>query len=111
MTRLNPRLLHVVGCHYYGEAIARIIEAHKAEKGNSPFHYIGIATIKPEPENPADPNAVAVKVEGQLVGYIRKEYAQEVKSAIGEQYELACELIWDREPSNVGLYNCFLFSA
>jgi hypothetical protein len=109
MTRLKPRLLHVVGCHYYGQAIASIIEAHKSQSGNSPFHYVGTATLQPEPENPADPNAVAVKVEGQLVGYIRKEFAQELKRAIGERYELACELIWDREPSSLGLYNCLLF--
>lgn len=111
MTGLNPRLLHVVGCHYHCEAISAIIEAHKAEGKNSPFHYMGTATLKPEPTNEFDPNAVAVTVEGQRVGYIRKEYAPELKRAIGDGYQLACELLWDRQPSNVGLYNCLLFET
>jgi len=111
MTGIKPRLLHVVGCHYHCQAISGIIDSHKGEDKNSPFHYVGIATLKPELENQFDPNAVAVLVEGQRVGYIRKEYALEVKRAIGESYRLACELLWDRQPSDVGLYNCLLFDS
>lgn len=111
MTGIKPRLLHVVGCHYHWEAISGIIESNKDKDKNSPFHYVGFAILKPEPENQFDPNAVAVLVEKRRVGYIRKEYAPEVKRAIGESYRLACELLWDRQPNNVGLYNCLLFDS
>lgn len=42
-------------------------------------------TLKKEPSNPYDPNAIAVLVKGEYygtVGYVGKDYIQEVKSII-----------------------------
>lgn len=54
------------------------------------------ATLVPEPENPFDPNAVAVQVEGATVGYLARRDARRYQRrlrALAEPMEVPAKLI------------------
>lgn len=44
--------------------------------GGGPFEY----ALAPEPENPEDPHAVAVHLNGAKIGYVAKEVAPQIQS-------------------------------
>ena len=58
--------LGVVGESQYQPALQQI--AHRGR--------ICEATLMPEPENPFDRNAVVVKIQGEVVGYLPRSYAR-----------------------------------
>lgn len=66
-----PRV-DVVGEKFHEHDIRRLFPGGFA---NGSQTYEGVAHLLPEPNNPHDPNAVAVRVEGGLVGYLAKELA------------------------------------
>lgn len=67
--------LNVAGVTFEGrQDIIRGLVAKKSHR----------ATLQPEPDNPYDPDAVAVVVGGKKVGYVPKEYSHDVKSGLGE---------------------------
>ena len=63
--------LEVVGESHYQEALWQIVGGHRAEHVRHPVN----AVLVPEPDNPYDHNAIAVRVEGLLVGYLSREDA------------------------------------
>jgi hypothetical protein len=111
MSDLPAEYLQVVGCHHYWENVLRVIQDAKNRKGCSQFRYSGFALLLPEPDNPADSNAVKVVVEGACVGYIAKEYAPLIKTQLTSQNStVPCELIWNGQNESAGLASCSLFS-
>ena len=67
------------------------------------------ARLVPEPDNAADPNAVAVIVHGRRVGYIAAEAAPRVGAEIGDdEVVLKCIIRWNGEVDN-GIYRVKLF--
>ncbi len=62
----------VVGVKYHQSSLMKIIGGPR--DGSVYFHTY--ALIYAEPENPHDPNAVAIDIDGLRVGYIRREDAE-----------------------------------
>ena len=60
-----------------------------------------------------DPNAVAVTVDGLLVGYISAEKAPEMRQVLqGESAEIDCTLFWNGDPErDYSFYAVQLFSS
>ena len=66
-----PRV-DVVGEKFHEDEIRRLFPGD-FQSGSR--QYEGFAHLIPEPDNPHDPNAIAIKVEGNLVGYLARELA------------------------------------
>lgn len=62
----------VVGEKFHTDAIRMLFPQGL---GSGSVDYQGTARLVPEPDNPHDPNAIGVRVEGQLIGYLAKEQA------------------------------------
>jgi len=71
---------HVVGTSYRQPALAKIAGKKKKE----PADHEVVAAIVPEPENEHDSNAVAVQVDGELVGYLSRGDAKKVQPLLLE---------------------------
>jgi hypothetical protein len=84
-------------------------------------HYAGArmhvaAELVPEPDNPFDPDAVAVEIEGAPVGYLRHPdavaYRSTVDAARARVGRATCEAIirggWDRGRGDVGAFGVVL---
>jgi HIRAN domain len=63
--------LEVVGESHYQESLWRIVGGHTAE----PVHYETHAVLVPDPENEYDANAIEVRINGALVGYLSRDDA------------------------------------
>lgn len=64
----GDELIRVVGVSHYQDAL-RAITGRAADEE---VRQERIATLVPEPDNPHDPEAVAVHIEGRLVGYLAR---------------------------------------
>jgi hypothetical protein len=71
--------VRVVGTSQYQDAIRRIAGLDEADE--RPL-WEGLAILTPEPTNPHDPNAVQVRVEQQLVGYLDRETAARLRPVL-----------------------------
>jgi len=68
----------VAGTSYHQDALEAIAGGHGVHG-----HDIEVmATLIPEPQNPHDRNAVAVRVDGRQVGHIARETAAEIQKLI-----------------------------
>jgi len=65
----GDELVRVVGTSHYQDALLELAprEADEEVRVNT------IATFVPEPDNPHDPDAVAIHIDGRLVGYLARE--------------------------------------
>jgi len=85
------------GVNYYSESINKlaysnpdwklsakqIINNGKVEKKIFRYNYVNKPTVlKEEPDNENDPNAVAIYIAGELVGYISRDYNVHVKDIL-----------------------------
>jgi hypothetical protein len=73
--------LPVVGESYRQDALERIAGPKEAD-GKS--HLVGV-TLRCEPTNEHDSNAVRVEVLGQLVGYIARDIAAQISAGLAKQ--------------------------
>jgi HIRAN domain-containing protein len=65
----GDELVRVVGTSHYQDALLEL----SGRKGDEEIRLQKIAVFVPEPDNPHDPNAVAVEIEGRLVGYLSRD--------------------------------------
>jgi hypothetical protein len=65
--------LEVIGELARQEALWRLSGKNRGERVRHPV----VAVLLPEPTNPVDQNAIAVRIDGELVGYLRRAAAQE----------------------------------
>jgi len=72
--------IEVVGESYHQEVLERIA-GPKAAEGKQ--HRVG-ATLRREPTNPYDSNAVRVEVLGQLVGHVARDKAAKVSAVLAQ---------------------------
>jgi hypothetical protein len=70
--------LEVVGESRHQEALWEIVGGRQRE----PIRYQTEAVLEPEPDNPFDPNAIRVLVEGRLVGYLSREDAEDYRPGL-----------------------------
>jgi hypothetical protein len=79
-------------------------------------HTETVAELVPEPENPADPNAVIVRIDGRHVGYLRRRDVEWLAPLIDESHDLhgfsSCRAViaggWDRGRGDVGWFGVTL---
>jgi hypothetical protein len=62
-------LVRVVGTSHYQEALLELAPREADEE----VRVEKIATLVPEPDNPHDPDAIAVTIDGRLVGYLSRD--------------------------------------
>jgi hypothetical protein len=102
-------LVSVVGTSHYQQALSEI----SGRRGDEEIRVEKIATLHPEPDNPHDPKAIAVHVDGRLVGYLSRDENprwQEVVKQLAEHKHVAAAeaMIAGRGPgggtSNVGVF-------
>ena len=62
-------LVRVVGVSHYQDALRAIT----GRAGDEEMRAEKVAQFVPEPDNPHDPNAIAVHIDGRLVGYLSRE--------------------------------------
>jgi hypothetical protein len=74
----GEELVDVVGESYYQPAIRAACGAG----GNEEVKFECFAELVPEPENPHDPNAVKVMIDGRQVGHLSRADAVELGPAI-----------------------------
>lgn len=94
----------VVGESHYQDALERICGG-RTEEGHE---FACLATLKPEPDNPHDPNAVAVWIQGEKVGYLARPMAAAfiISSQNNAVSEVTCDALivggWDRGERGMG---------
>jgi hypothetical protein len=62
-------LIRVVGTSHYQDALLEL----SGRAADEEIRVEKIAIFVPEPDNPHDPNAIAVRIEGRLVGYLSRD--------------------------------------
>jgi len=62
-------LVRVVGTSHYQDPLLALSGRH----GNEEIRVQKIAVFVREPDNPHDPNAIAVTIDGELVGYLSRD--------------------------------------
>jgi HIRAN domain len=65
--------LEIVGEASYQNALWSICGGVEGDK----IRHQTVAVLVPEPDNPYDPNAIAVHIDGHIVGYLAREVAQQ----------------------------------
>lgn len=94
----------VVGETYREDAIRTLYGAHERRFTAEGEELTDVtAQLAPDPENPFDPNAVAVWAEGQHVGYLSREDAAHYAGPLGELADDEAHLevparVWARLP-------------
>jgi HIRAN domain len=66
----GDELVRVVGTSHYQEAL---LDLTGGRAGDEEIRVQKVALFVPEPDNPHDPNAIAVKIDGRLVGYLSRD--------------------------------------
>jgi hypothetical protein len=72
-------LVPVVGTSHYQPALAEITGRKREEE----IRVEKIAGLVPEPDNPHDPNAIAVHIDGHLVGYLSRDENPRWQDVVG----------------------------
>lgn len=65
----GDELVRVVGTSHYQDALLEL--APRA--GDEQVRVERLAALVPEPDNPHDPGAIAVHIDGKLVGYLARD--------------------------------------
>ncbi len=102
----------VVGESHYQDALTAIVGGKRPESVRIPTQ----ATLVPEPDNPYDPNAVAVYIAGRKVGHLPRPAAEAftpVGRRLAEQQQVgACSATiiggWDRGDGDTGHFGVTL---
>ena len=95
----------IVGESHYQEALNEICGG-KVKQG----HFKTVtAKLFPEDENPHDPMAVCVQIEGRTVGYLSRENARKMRAQLphaGVFWKVAAKIVggWDDGEGSVGHY-------
>jgi HIRAN domain len=94
----GDELIRVVGTSHYQDAMLELApreadEAIRVEK---------VAVLVPEPDNPHDPNAIAVHIDGRLVGYLSREENVRWKDVVADN-EIAGEAMIAGKGGTTGL--------
>jgi hypothetical protein len=64
----GDELVRVVGTSHYQDALLEL----SGREADEEIRLEKIATFIPEPDNPHDPNAIAIHIDGRLVGYLSR---------------------------------------
>jgi hypothetical protein len=65
----GDELVRVVGTSHYQDALLEL----SGRESDEEIRVDKVAIFVPEPDNPHDPNAIAIHIEGRLVGYLSRD--------------------------------------
>jgi hypothetical protein len=65
----GDELIRVVGTSHYQDELLELAPREADEE----VRRDAVATLVPEPDNPHDPNAIAVQIEGRVIGYLSRD--------------------------------------
>ena len=94
----------VVGESHHQIVLEHLVGGRTSESA----HQRCAALIEPQPDNPYDPGAVAVKIRGEEVGFLERNVAPLFRQALssGSYGRAACEAVivggWERGPKDRG---------
>ena len=107
---VGGRLVNVAGESHYQEALREIAGSAAS---NREVAVDTEALLVPEPSNPHDPNAVMVRIDGKLVGYLPRDEAvayRDTLRALGERGRTAlCEARIAGRGGDSGITNLGVF--
>jgi hypothetical protein len=63
-------LVRVVGTSHYQDAL---LDLTGGRAGDEEIRVHKVALFVPEPDNPHDPSAIAIQIDGRLVGYLSRD--------------------------------------
>ena len=94
----GDELVRVVGTSHYQEALLEL----SGRQADEEIRLDKIATFVPEPDNPHDANAIAVHIDGRLIGYLsRGENRRWLDVVAG--HEIGCEAMIAGKQGTTGL--------
>jgi hypothetical protein len=82
----GDELVRVVGTSHYQDALLEL----SGRQGDEEIRLEKIAVFIPEPDNPHDPNAIAVQIDGRLVGYLSRDENRRWLDVV-TGHEIGCE--------------------
>lgn len=91
-------LVRVVGTSHYQDALLELT----GREGDEEVRLDKVATFVPEPENPHDPNAIAVQIDGRLVGYLSRDENRRWLDVVWDQ-SVGCEAMIAGRRGTTGL--------
>jgi hypothetical protein len=91
----GDELVRVVGTSHYQDAL----EALAPRAADEQVRVDSIARLVPEPTNPHDPDAIAVQIEGRLVGYLSRDENRRWRDVV----PVACEAMVAGREGTTGL--------
>jgi hypothetical protein len=81
--------VNIVGESFYATALAELVGALAGDNFGGTMKW---AAVVPEPQNPYDPNAVAIVIDGKKVGYLSRDNAIVFAPVAQRIVELGCEV-------------------
>jgi hypothetical protein len=94
----GDELVRVVGTSHYQDALLELT----GRQGDEEIRVDKIAIFAPEPENPHDPNAIAVQIDGRLVGYLSRDENRRWLDVVSGR-EVGCEAMIAGRGGTTGL--------
>jgi hypothetical protein len=91
-------LVRVVGTSHYQDALLELSGRH----GDEELRVEKVAILRPEPDNPHDPDAIAVDIDGRLVGYLAREENKRWKDVV-TGHTIGCEAMIAGRGGTTGL--------
>jgi hypothetical protein len=94
----GDELVRVVGTSHYQDALLEL----SGRQGDEEIRLEKIAVFIPEPDNPHDPNAIAVQIDGRLVGYLSRDENRRWLDVV-TGHEIGCEAMIAGRGGTTGL--------
>jgi hypothetical protein len=91
-------LIRVVGTSHYQDALLEL----SGRAADEEIRVEKIAIFVPEPDNPHDPNAIAVRIEARLVGYLSRDENRRWLDVV-KGNEVGCEAMIAGKAGTTGL--------
>ncbi len=95
----GDELVRVVGTSHYQDALLAL----SGRESDEEIRLNVIATLVPEPDNPHDPDAIAVHVDDNLVGYLAREENARWRDVVGTEPTVSAEAMIAGKGGTTGL--------
>jgi hypothetical protein len=96
----GDELVRAVGTSHYQDALVALTGRQADEE----IRHDAVATLVPEPDNPHDPDAIAVRIEDHLVGYLSRDENRRWLDVLGAAGQpIGCEAMIAGKGRTTGL--------
>jgi hypothetical protein len=95
----GDELVRVVGTSHYQAALLEL----SGRQGDEEIRLEKIAVFVPEPDNPHDPNAIAIQIDGRLVGYLSRDENRRWLDVVNQPEPIGAEAMIAGKAGTTGL--------